>query len=96
MKKINLIFDEVYDDVDILLVPDDIAECIESVMLEFGRWLSCDENAKCFRTGQGKFLAIGTSEFLWWLNSIKITQGCKATIFTKHTECDPSLPKAEL
>lgn len=96
MRKINLVFDEVYNDVDILLVPDDIAEGIESVMLEFGRWLSCDEYAKYFRTGQGKFLAIGTSEFLWWLNHIRIIEGTKASILEQHAEFDPLLPIAEL
>lgn len=99
MRKINLIFDGVYDDADILLVPECIAEDTEKVMYEFGKWLLCAEEAKRFRTlnaPQGKFYEIGTDEFIWWLNNIKITEGTKASIIKQHIEYDPLLPKAEL
>ncbi len=99
MQKINLIYDDILDDVDILLVPDCIAYDIENVIQEFGYWLSVPENSDQFlnATINGhRYLAIGTAEFMWWLNNIKITGENKAVITDQHTTYNPGFPVANL
>ena len=71
MQKINVVYDGCLENVDILLVPDDVADDIERITQEFFNWLAVPENGDRFRTAVidgRKFLSIGTDEFIWWLN----------------------------
>lgn len=97
MRPINIVYEECYDNVDIVLVPEDIANSIESVAQEFFCWLLAPENNKRFvipHEKWGEVLLIGAKEFLWWLNNIKIT-GEEATILHQHTSYVPEYPTAE-
>ena len=95
-----MLFDEDYQDVDILEVPEKIAENIESIVREFNMWLCTPGNGSRFlvETASGKkVLAIGTKEFVWWLQNIKIKEidGEKTVeIVKEHTTFDDSLPTA--
>ena len=98
MKMINVVFDEVYNDVDLLRVPSEIADSIELVVREFNYWLSDPNNQKPFLVPYGNkrmVLGVGTNEFLWWLNHVKIIDGDKATIVKQHTLFVEGLPKAD-
>ena len=71
LKRINVVYDDEFGDVDILLVPDDIADNIGHVVWEFNQWLSLPKNRNQFvvKTINGYgIISIGTEEFLWWLN----------------------------
>ena len=98
MRRVNVVYDEVFDDVDILLVPDNIAENIEHIVNEFNHWLLLPENRGRFvvKVLDGyDILEIGTMEFLWWLNHVKIDTTQKASILTQHTNLVPDYPCAE-
>lgn len=98
MKKINLVFDCDFDDVDILLVPDDIADNMDEVIRRFNRWLHNPQNRQRFLVPyQGKMeLGIDTGAFLWWLNTHEISNGAAATIIQQHTAFCPNYPTADL
>lgn len=98
MKKINVIFDDEFNDVDILLVPDDVAYNIEHVVQEFNQWLSLPDNRSRFVVeviNGYRVIGIGTEEFLWWLNNIQIKAEPKAAILEQHTKLIPNYPCAE-
>ena len=88
MKLINVVYEYDYDDVDIILVPDEIADNIELTVRQFNQWLSIPENGKeFFVTTACNQIALGidTEEFLRWLNNFKIADGTKASIVKQHT-----------
>ena len=98
MKYINLVYEDDYEDADVLLVPDEIADNIDDVMLEFFGWVKFPENNSRFlvKVGEGKkVLSIDTEEFLWWLNNVKLYGGTKATIEKQHTMMWQGCPNAE-
>ena len=98
MKHINIVYDDYFDDADILLVPDYVAEHIKSVVMQFNKWLVIPENHGPFlvSTENGAFcLSIDTEEFLWWLNNILITDDSKAVVVKQHTSFNPEYPIAE-
>ncbi len=98
MKKVYVVFDDEFDDVDILLVPDNIADNIERVVWEFNQWLRIPENRSRFVVkgvnGYG-IISINTEEFLWWLNHVRIDTTQKAAILTQHTKLVSDYPRAE-
>ena len=97
MKTINIVFDDLYNDVALLLVPDEIADSVDMVVWEFNNWLSVSDNQQRFLvpyTNETMVLAIGTEEFLWWLNHVKIIDKNKASIIRQHTQYVPSFPTA--
>ena len=98
MEYIYVVFDNEYDDVDILSVPNEIAENIDLVVQQFFNWLCVPENANRFLIPSQNghmVLGIGTKEFLWWLNSVKITGTLKAELITQHTTLQHDFPIAE-
>ena len=96
MKPINLVFENDYNDVDILLVPDYVAANIDHVVMKFSKWLLNPENRKRFLAPyKGKLeLAIGTDEFLWWLNNYIILEEPTATLYKQHTKFCSAYPSA--
>ena len=96
MKKIILLYDGHYDDVDILIVPNNIADNIEEVVWDFNVWLQNPDNNYRFRVTKeyGTFLSIDTQEFLWWLNNVRIMGKDKAKIDCQHTNFVEGYPVA--
>lgn len=98
MKKVNVVFDDEIDDVDILLVPDEIADNIEGVLREFNQWLRIPENRSRFvvKVINGyEIISINTEEFLWWLNYVRIDDTQKATILIQHAKLVVDYPRAD-
>lgn len=96
MKKINVLFADEYDDVDILLVPDHIAESIETVTQQFFDWTSINQSHFMVTDEHGnQFKSVGTNEFIWWLNTHYIIGSEKATILESHTTYRPDYPTSE-
>ena len=97
MRLVNLLFDEEYEDVDIISVPDEIADDIDAVAQQFFRWVWIPENRQRFsvpRQNGTPVLSIDTEEFLWWLNNIYLPAGQTADVFLQHTHFRPELPTA--
>ena len=71
MQKIIVLYDENYNDVDILSVPDRIASCINDYGQSYCRWLeSAEVDPKLYTTVNGvKCIILETDGFVDWLNS---------------------------
>lgn len=98
MRPINIVYEGCYDHVDVVLVPDEIANSIESVVQEFFCWLTIPENNNRFMVPHerwGEVLMIGTKEFIWWLNYVRLPDGEKATILQQNTTFVDAYPTAE-
>lgn len=98
MRPINVVYEECYDHVDIVSVPEDIANDIESVVQEFFCWLIVPENKKRFLIPHekwGEVLLIGAREFVWWLNHIKLSGEEKASILQEDTTFVEEYPTAD-
>lgn len=97
MKHINIVYDDNFDDVDIIAVPDNIARNIESIVNEFMEWLSVPKNRQNFmvQSAEGNLvLSVGTDEFLWWLNCVKLAADARAVLVCQHTVFISGLPVA--
>lgn len=97
MRLVNLLFDEEYEDVDLISVPDGIADSIDTIAQQFFRWLGDPENARRFYVTlpDGKdVLSVDTKEFVWWLNHVFLPAGQTAEIVTQHTSHHSEYPTA--
>lgn len=97
MKKINLVFDDAYDDADILFVQNEFCEDIQNNMNLFQHWVFDRANG-CIKTKDGKELCcVETEDLIRWLN---VTFGNgevgQARIIKQHTQYDPRLLTVEL
>lgn len=96
MKKINVVFEEDYLDVDILLVPDSVAENLDAHVDAFFQWVRDSKNQEQFLVPyNGKMvLGIATKEFLYWINTQCKSCCPKAIIIKEHTKHCPDYPTA--
>ena len=78
MKKINLVFDECYEDADILLVPDFVFNTADAWSSKYGNWL----------VSQGEHV-MESKGFVEWLNKFYCTENNKACILQQHITVDP-------
>ena len=98
MKRINIVYADEYDDVDILCVPDFVHDNIEAVTQNFFDWTSSTKEDGYFtQNPQGdEVLCVGTEEFIKWLNDNYIQyENQKATVIEAHTIYNPNYPSAE-
>ena len=97
MQKVMILFDGIEDDADLILVPDAMAERINTIAHEFFRWAADPGSVHDFWATQpnGKrVLALDTSAFIWYLNHHVITNGEQAEIVAQHIHYDPQYPTA--
>ena len=107
MKLINILYDYEYDDVqdtievtdcvDIVRVPDFVCDNLDSIVQKFFDWVSNTKNYNYYiKNANGEeVLAIGTNEFVKWLNETYIQcENQEITIVETHTEYNPNYPSA--
>ena len=98
MKKLNLVYEYNYKNVDIVLVPNEVADHIDQVVQTFQDWLTNPQNSEPFAryTENGfRYLTIGTNEFVWWLNNICYPNGEKTTVLERSVYYYPEYPMAD-
>lgn len=98
MQKIIVLYDENYNDVDILSVPDRIASCINDYGQSYCRWLESPEvDPKLCATVNGvKCTILETEGFVDWLNSEVLKDDEeRATILETNTEFCEGYPVVE-
>ena len=98
MKKINLVYDDYYKSVDILLVPDDVADNISDVVREFFYWLGHTSNHPYFVTDDSgrKMLISNSTIFAERLNMMYNKNGDQKSMVIKvGAEYCPEYPTAE-
>lgn len=70
MTKINIVYDEMYNDVDIISVPDEIASSMNDLAKLFLDWTPPESDSDYWVTINGKrCLSIETVGFVKWLNN---------------------------
>ena len=70
MTKVNIVFDDFFDDADIIAVPDELVPKIEAIGQEFLHWDPPAEDSDYWVIIDGrKCCAAETTGFIKWLNS---------------------------
>ena len=107
MKLINAIYDYEYndetdemtvdDDVDILLVPDYVADNIADVVQKFENWSSeKDSGRRRVKWNGNEILSTDTEDFIRFLNMNYFNCENKESVMVEaHTKYRPELPSAE-
>ena len=108
MKLINILYDYKYDDiedtvivtgdVDIVSVPDFVCNNIDAVVQKFFYWASSTRDHGYFvqNTSGHEVLAVGTNEFIKWLNDNYIQyENQEIVVVEAHTKYNPNYPSAE-
>ncbi|MDR1094369.1 MAG: hypothetical protein LBL66_09515 [Clostridiales bacterium] len=87
-----------YDDADILLVPDFVHDHIEDVVQTFFDWTASTREHGYFVPDEkgGEVLAVGTDEFVKYLNDNYFQSENQETVVVKaHTKYNAGYPSAE-
>ena len=98
MKNINLMYGNDTDDVDILCVPDRIADHLEEVVQTFFQWMSDKSHSHDFwlELPSGcRCLALDTTAFIWWLNNFYLRDMEYVSVVKKHTKLCNAYPIAD-
>ena len=96
MTKVNIVFDGVLDDADIIAVPDAIASKIEAIGQEFLYWVPNADDSDYWIIIDGKKYSVAeTTGFIKWLNSNYCLNMENAYIVNKNTHYCPQYPTIE-
>ncbi len=96
MTKVNIVFDGVLDDADIIAIPDKIAPKIEAIGQEFLDWVSNANDSDYWVIIEGKKYSVAeTSGFIKWLNTCYCSKIEEAYIVNKNTTYCPQYPTIE-
>ena len=97
MVNINVVFDDSYDDVDIISIPDSISVRLEEVVKEFLDWLeSAPENDDDYWrvVDDRKCAVLETNGFIKWLNNY-CCQEERCIIVKQHTNYCPEYGRVD-
>lgn len=86
MTNVNIIFDNLLDDADIIAVPDEIAFEIEELGQRFLHWIPHSEDKEYWTTINGQKCAVAeTDGFIKWLNSYYFSDEGRAYVVARNT-----------
>lgn len=92
MKTVNIVFDDFFDDADIIAVPDEILSQIEEIGQKFLRWVPTTEDPDYWGLVGGRKCSIAeTDGFIKWINSTVCKDLEKCYVVARNTEYDPTL-----
>lgn len=92
MIRVNVVYEYDYDDVDIILLPDSLANSIDKINFEFGGYISPNKDDKDYwrKSPDGKLYSILETEGLVkWINRYWVKDGEKAVIEQQHVAYNP-------
>jgi len=96
MNRINIVFDDAFDDADILAIPGEIFSCIEEIGQEFLDWLPQAEDPDYWTVINGRRCAVAeTDGFIKWLNATYCKDLEKAFVVSRNISYEPSLKTIE-
>ncbi|MBQ2964423.1 MAG: hypothetical protein IJE14_07150 [Clostridia bacterium] len=92
MVNVNIVFDDVFDDADIIAVPAEIAPKIEEIGQEFLEWLSATKESDYSTIIKGQHYVVAeTDGFIKWLNAYHCKGSEKTRIIAQNTNYNPEL-----
>ncbi len=97
MEPVCILFDDMYNDTDIISVPDILYANIEELGQQFQRWLEKGEHDFWVTSPNGKrYLNCETDGFVWWLNKqLGDDHNEKVKIVVQHVRYRPYLKTVE-
>lgn len=96
MIKVNIVFDCVLEDADIIAIPDELAPQIEAIGQEFLNWIPNEEDSDYWTIIDGqKYLIAETDGFIKWLNSSYCLNTEKAYVVARNTNYCPEYRSIE-
>ena len=70
MIKVNIVFDDLFDDADIIAIPDEVSSRIEEIGQEFLHWIPTAEDPEYWALITGRKCNIAeTDGFIKWMNT---------------------------
>ncbi len=90
MKLINVVFEDDLDDVDIIEVPDFIANDLNKYADGFIKWLCCTQDTRFIKKNKNgnTYYVCETDGFLYWLNNFVINAEERAVLVLEHVMFD--------
>ncbi len=96
MQRVNMVFDDALDDVDIIVVPDETASEIEAIGQAFLQWLPTATDDAYRTVIDGHVCPVAeTDGFVKWLNARHCLGAEKAYIEVQHTHYCPQYKTVE-
>ncbi len=96
MTKVNIIFDNIFEDADIIAVPDEIASHIEAIGQEFLNWVPNAKDCDYWTIVDGqKYSVAETDGFIKWLNLCYCSKTEKAYVEKRNTNYCPEYKTIE-
>ena len=90
MTKVNIVFDDIFDDADIIAVPDELIPRIEEISQEFLFWKPSLDDKDNWLITDGKICLVKeTDGFIKWLNSTYCKNIEKAYVIVRNTNYCP-------
>ncbi|MBR4057087.1 MAG: hypothetical protein IKK00_02990 [Oscillospiraceae bacterium] len=92
MKKVNIVFDDIFDDADIIAIPDEIFSHIEEIGQIFLHWVPTAEDPDYWKLINGRKCTITeTDGFIKWINTTYCNDLEKCYVVARSTDYDPTL-----
>ena len=92
MKRINIIYDDIYNDVDIVSIPTEISDMLDEIVQAFLKWLPTaplnDSDYWVF-IGEKRVSNLETVGFVKWINDNYSISNKQAVIVCQHTDYQP-------
>lgn len=96
MIHVNIVFDDIFDDADIIAIPDEIISHIEKIGHEFLSWVPTAEDGDYWTIVNGrKCIVAETDGFIKWINATYCKNLEKAYVVARNTNYDPTLRVVE-
>ena len=99
MEKVNIVYADYFDEVDIIGVPDELIEKLDGILERFYKWLDNPENLNMFSVDDerwGRVLKLDTEAILWWINNHEISGETEAMLLDSRVLYCPEYPSLEL
>ena len=92
MIKVNIVFDDLFDDADIIAIPDEVSSRIEEIGQEFLHWIPTAEDPDYWTLINGRKCTIAeTDGFIKWINTTYCKNLEKCYVVARNTDYDSTL-----
>ncbi|MBQ9805391.1 MAG: hypothetical protein IJW49_02625 [Clostridia bacterium] len=92
MVKVNIVFDDIFDDADIIAIPDEIFPCIEQIGQTFLDWIPTATDPDYWKVINGRRCIVAeTNGFIKRLNTVHCNHSEKAYVVARNTTYNPNL-----
>lgn len=92
MMKVNIVFDDLFDDADIIAIPDALFSRIEELGQEFLHWVPTSDDPDYWTVIDGRKCTVAeTDGFIKWMNTAYCKDLEKCYVVARNTTYDSTL-----